>query len=150
MRKWISTGMVFLTVAGPALAGSETGMEAVLSHIRDQGYRVETLERTWLGRVRIKSVGPRGERETVFNPHTGEIMRDLLVAGPSAGVQNSNEDENEGDDGDDGDEGVSGDEGGGDEGDDGGGDGGEGGGEDGGDDGEGGGEDGGDGGEGDD
>ena len=42
----------------------------------EQGYSVQSVERTLLRRIRIRAVRGRDQREVIFNPRTGEILRD--------------------------------------------------------------------------
>jgi len=62
-------------IAGPGFAQD---FEAdILAQLRGQGYAGIALSHTWLGRTRIVAT-LRGElREIVFDPNTGEILRDL-------------------------------------------------------------------------
>lgn len=48
----------------------------IISQLQAQGYARIHVTRTWLGRVRIEAEGPGREREIIFNPTTGEILRD--------------------------------------------------------------------------
>lgn len=50
------------------------------SRLKGQGYEIDTIERTLLGRVRIVARGPDGAREVIVNPRTGEILRDMSTA----------------------------------------------------------------------
>ena len=55
--------------------------EDIVRELRRGGYRIVSVTRTFLGRVRIRAAKNRGEREIILNPATGEILRDLWVAG---------------------------------------------------------------------
>jgi len=48
----------------------------IISQLQAEGYVHIEVTRTWLGRVRIEAEGPGIEREIIFNPNTGEILRD--------------------------------------------------------------------------
>ena len=60
----------------PQLAAAQSVQDQIVSQLRGQGFTEITLQRTWLGRIRV--VALRGDllRELVFNPQTGEILRD--------------------------------------------------------------------------
>jgi hypothetical protein len=63
-------------VAGAAPADP---VDDIIAEIRDQGFTVTRVQKTWLGRVRIIAEDPSHRREVVIDPTTGEIRRDLLV-----------------------------------------------------------------------
>jgi len=70
---------LLLALAPPAFAEVGSGLspaEEILSTLRQRGYRVLEDERTWLGRQRIVVEKNGARREVVFNPGTGEILRD--------------------------------------------------------------------------
>ena len=72
---------LLMTTALCLLAGSGAvwaqDIEAqIISQLQSQGYVRIQVTRTWLGRVRIEAEGPGREREIIFNPTTGEILRD--------------------------------------------------------------------------
>ncbi len=60
----------------PSVAGAETVQDSILSQLRDQGFTRIEVSRTLLGRTRLEATSDRLEREMVFNPQTGEILRD--------------------------------------------------------------------------
>lgn len=75
-RRWVLGLAVGL---GPAAAGAQTAADAVVQQLRQQGYVEFTVSRTLLGRVQVIAEAPDGtEREIVFNPSTGEILRDYI------------------------------------------------------------------------
>lgn len=76
-------------LASPVL-GQSSPTDEILAALKNHGYRIVLQERTWLGRERIvaETVGKR--REVVFNPGTGEILRDY-VAAVSVGGDGSND-----------------------------------------------------------
>lgn len=65
-------------LGSPALA--QTPQDAILSQLQAQGYTTISANRTFLGRVRIVAESEAYRREIVFNPDTGEILRDYWVA----------------------------------------------------------------------
>lgn len=71
--------VVLLTAsAAPAFSGAATPVETVSAQLADQGYQVETVSKTFWGRVKIVAVKDDREREVIVNPKTGEILRDLV------------------------------------------------------------------------
>lgn len=71
-------GMVFLLAASlPSWA--QTPEEMIIASLEEQGYHVVTRDRTWLGRIWLLVENGEVRREIVFNPGTGEIMRDYAV-----------------------------------------------------------------------
>ncbi|MCX7890657.1 MAG: hypothetical protein N2422_13185 [Rhodobacteraceae bacterium] len=83
-RAFLVFGLAALA-AGPALAA---GLEDdLVAQLRAQGFTEISVSRTWLGRVRILAEGPDGWREIVFNPRTGEILRDYWEASGGSSVK---------------------------------------------------------------
>jgi hypothetical protein len=147
----IRTLMVVAAVSlFPLSASADQIKDSIVSQLRSQGFTRIEVSRTLLGRARVTAKSPTLDREIIYNPVTGEILRDYWTergnghtgvtlvnpnnpdgnndnTGGDDGDGNEGDDggEDEGDDGDDGD-GNEGDDGDGDEGDDGGGSGGEG------------------------
>ena len=75
----------WLLAAGLALVASmavaQSPADAVVQQLREQGYLEFAVSRTLLGRVRVVALAPDGtQREIVFNPATGEILRDYSEA----------------------------------------------------------------------
>lgn len=68
-----------ILLAAPALAKSEM-VDDIVRQLEKRGYTSITVTETWLGRVRILAEGPKGSREIIVNPATGEILRDLKRA----------------------------------------------------------------------
>ena len=76
---------VFLTalVGGIAMAGTAQARDPadeIVRELKRNRYRIETVSRTFLGRIRIVATREGGRREIIVNPATGEILRDLWVA----------------------------------------------------------------------
>ena len=68
-----------LTIAlclSTSLALAETVQDSIVRQLQDQGFSRIEIQRTLLGRVRIEAYSNTLERELVFNPSTGEILRD--------------------------------------------------------------------------
>lgn len=61
-------------LAAPAVA--QTAQDSIIAQLTEQGFTRIQVGRTFLGRVRIVATSADYSREIVFNPHTGEILRD--------------------------------------------------------------------------
>jgi len=86
----LRTCRTWILAAGLALASNwavaQDSADAVVQQLREQGYVEFTISRTLLGRVRVLALAPDGsQREIVFNPATGEILRDYSE-GPDGDV----------------------------------------------------------------
>ncbi len=75
----------FLAVCALPGHAQTTPEDSILRSLRAKGYVVVMQERTWLGRQRIVVENGAHRREIVFNPGTGEIMRDYAVLLPDNG-----------------------------------------------------------------
>jgi hypothetical protein len=64
----------------PAFAAAQTVQDSIISQLQNQGFTQIEVSRTLLGRVILKATSSQLERELVFNPTTGEILRDYWVA----------------------------------------------------------------------
>jgi hypothetical protein len=98
-----------LAMALPA-SGQTPGLaDRLVRDLVRLGFETITVERTLLGRTRITAAGGEGRREIIFNPVTGEIMRDLFVpsgrdgekGGQLTGDDDDDDDNDDDDDGDD-------------------------------------------------
>ena len=77
-RSWLLAATL---AASAGLAKAQSPADAVVQQLREQGYVEFAVTRTLLGRVRVVALAPDGEqREIVFNPATGEILRDYNEA----------------------------------------------------------------------
>ena len=77
-RSWLLAATL---AASAGLAKAQSPADAVVQQLREQGYVEFAVTRTLLGRVRVVALAPGGEqREIVFNPATGEILRDYSEA----------------------------------------------------------------------
>jgi hypothetical protein len=86
----------FAIAAGtPALAQDDRVTRGVVRQLEQQGFDVERVSRTLLGRVRI--LARRGDqgRELVFDPRNGTILRDFIFD------DDDDDDDDDGDDDDD-------------------------------------------------
>ncbi|WP_296423485.1 hypothetical protein [Yoonia sp.] len=66
-------------IGAPLAAAAQSVQDAIVSQLRTQGFSEITMNRTWLGRVRVVALSDTLRRELVFNPQTGEILRDYWV-----------------------------------------------------------------------
>jgi hypothetical protein len=64
----------------PAFAAAQTVQDSIISQLQNQGFTQIEVSRTLLGRVILHATSSQLERELVFNPTTGEILRDYWVA----------------------------------------------------------------------
>ncbi len=76
-RGFLITLAAGVAAASPAVA--QDVVDQVVRQLRSFGYTDITVSRTLLGRVRILASGPKGTREIILNPSTGEILRDLTT-----------------------------------------------------------------------
>lgn len=80
--KWM---LVAWLAIGAGAASAQSPADSVVQQLREQGYVEFAVSRTLLGRTRVTAIAPNGgQREIVFNPATGEILRDYLEAGDGA------------------------------------------------------------------
>ena len=61
----------------PFAVQAQTPQESVLTQLQAQGFDDFNINRTFLGRIRIVALSDDLRREIVFNPNTGEILRDF-------------------------------------------------------------------------
>ena len=75
----LSLSLVAALLTASAVAAQDPA-QGLIDQLRAQGYVTIDVSQTLLGRTRIVATGPSGQREIVFNPATGEIVRDLTTA----------------------------------------------------------------------
>lgn len=63
----------------PMQVAAQSVAENFVSQLRHQGFDEIGVSRTLLGRTRIVATSSEYSREIVFNPYTGEILRDFLT-----------------------------------------------------------------------
>lgn len=78
-RLLLALGLVLGCMGQGALA--QGFADSVVGQLRAQGFDHVNVERTLLGRVRIRADHTDGTREIILNPRTGEILRDLWIGG---------------------------------------------------------------------
>ncbi len=81
MKRVLLSLVLVLAATLPALADAIA--DQVVANLRAQGYTVREMSRTWLGRMWILADNGTVQREVVFNPGTGEILRDYAVLMPA-------------------------------------------------------------------
>ncbi len=60
----------------PMAAAAQSVQDSIIAQLQAQGFDRIEVSRTLLGRVVLNATSNRLERELVFNPVTGEILRD--------------------------------------------------------------------------
>ena len=55
---------------------AQSVQDSIIAQLQAQGFGRIEISRTLLGRVRLKAFSTSLERELIFNPTTGEILRD--------------------------------------------------------------------------
>lgn len=65
---------------GSVAVAQTSPTDQILLILQGKGYAIVTQERTWLGRGRVVAEKDGTRREVVFNPGTGEILRDYAVS----------------------------------------------------------------------
>ena len=60
----------------PVMSAAQTIQESIVAQLEAQGFVQVEAHRTWLGRIRLVAVSDSLWREIVFNPQSGEILRD--------------------------------------------------------------------------
>lgn len=72
--------LISVLACGSALpAFADAVSDQVVANLKAQGFDVVQMDRTWLGRMWILARNDQVQREVVFNPVTGEILRDYTV-----------------------------------------------------------------------
>ncbi|MBI1415995.1 MAG: hypothetical protein GC146_02125 [Limimaricola sp.] len=99
LRRLIMT--LVLSVA-PLAVAAQSVEDSIVAQLRQQGFTEIKITHTLLGRVRIDATSKSLYREVVFNPTTGEVLRDYwrqlstgdevgpILIDPSAGGSSDN------------------------------------------------------------
>lgn len=74
-RRHLIAGAI-ATVAAAPVAAQDSVLTSIAAQLREQGYQIERVQRTWLGRIRVLAQSDTHTREVVFVPTTGEVLRD--------------------------------------------------------------------------
>ena len=99
----VSTALVAAPI--PALAQTATPLERFKQMLQSQGFSEMKVNRTWLGRVRIVARSKDARRELVFNPYSGEVLRDYIESEDDGDLTDGGSGGDTGDNGDNGDSG---------------------------------------------
>lgn len=92
MRNFAAFCLLLLTLFGPTQGGATPGQDIVTASLMAQGYEVQLVHWTLLGRIRIVAVNATIRREIVINPNTGEILRDYAQPLVTDDVADNNHD----------------------------------------------------------
>lgn len=76
-KSFLFAATTSLALMNAPIAHAADTQDRIVEALQDQGFSVKKVKRTWLGRVRIEASGGGLAREVVFNPSTGEILRDF-------------------------------------------------------------------------
>ena len=107
MKRRVVIGFVAALALVPSAALAQGMAERIADELRRQGFTEIRGGTTLLGRGRVVGVGPEGRREIIFNPRTGEILRDYLRiegsggSGSGGGILGSGDRDDDDDDDDD-------------------------------------------------
>jgi hypothetical protein len=77
MKRFLIIGLMLFSQVDKALA--ESVSDRVFASLKAQGYLVVQHDRTWLGRIWVLARNKTMQREVVFDPTSGEILRDYTV-----------------------------------------------------------------------
>ncbi|MEM9395557.1 MAG: hypothetical protein AAGA38_16985 [Pseudomonadota bacterium] len=77
-------GVALLTLASVPVFADVTA--SVVRQLGQQGYEIQSVQRTLLGRMRVISTQGDLRRETVFDPRSGAILRDVARRQGAAGL----------------------------------------------------------------
>ena len=72
----LTVGLLLAAAPARAQDPAQDPAQAMIAELQAQGYLSFEVSRTLLGRIRVLATRPEGLREIVFNPATGEILRD--------------------------------------------------------------------------
>jgi len=101
MRRRVFLAALIGSAMTATAAAARDRSDDILRELKRNGYRIEDVGRTFLGRVRILATRNGGRREIIVNPVTGEILRDLWIAAGERGEDQDDWDDWDDDDRDD-------------------------------------------------
>ena len=101
MRRRVFLAALIGSAMTATVAAARDRSDDILRELKRNGYRIEDVGRTFLGRVRILATRNGGRREIIVNPVTGEILRDLWIAAGERGEGRDDWDDWDDDDRDD-------------------------------------------------
>jgi len=78
MKQLIRTMVVVLAMLGLpfAVQAQSTPLDFLIASLENQGYEINEVSRTWMGRVIVEAKSATHNREIVLDPYSGEILRD--------------------------------------------------------------------------
>lgn len=88
MAAFVLAAVLMLGAGGAAMAGTAPAAadnpaialcQPVIDALQQQGYRIVSVNTTWLNRVRIRAQNDYVLREIVVSPASGDILRDAIV-----------------------------------------------------------------------
>lgn len=85
MKRVLFAASLGALVFAGAPATAQDLQTVLLAQLTEQGFAKVKISRTFLGRVRLFATSSDHTREIIFNPRTGEILRDYWVALDDAG-----------------------------------------------------------------
>ncbi|MCB5199495.1 hypothetical protein LGQ03_09605 [Loktanella sp. TSTF-M6] len=68
--------LILSLICAPAWVSAQSVEDQIVTQLRAQGFTQIEMNRTLLGRVQLRALSPTLDREMIFNPATGEILRD--------------------------------------------------------------------------
>jgi hypothetical protein len=80
MRRILASFILWMALVLPAVAEVGDIRHRIEAALVAQGYSIVSVERTWLGRLRIVAQNSEIQREIVLHMTTGEVLRDYSVA----------------------------------------------------------------------
>jgi uncharacterized membrane protein YgcG len=97
-RNLALVGFCLLMSAQPAISGSfqsqfaiaaSQAHLAVIQMLKENGYSVVSIKRTFLGRAKVTVTNNLHTREIIVSRSTGEVMHERTVSGPSKDAKSS-------------------------------------------------------------
>lgn len=85
MKRRHFVGLILAASLAGSAAFAVGVADEIVRQLQADGYTDIVLEKTWLGRIRIRAISASGTREIIVNPSTGEILRDLWIVSATGG-----------------------------------------------------------------
>jgi hypothetical protein len=76
MRRLI---LALIIALSPTWSSAQALEEQIVAALQAQGFAVEAMNRTWLGRLRVVAQSDTYYRELVFDPATGAVLQDYVT-----------------------------------------------------------------------
>jgi hypothetical protein len=77
-RRSPCAGFLILATVLTGSAAVADPLNEIATELRQQGYQITEVRRTWLGRIQVTAETRNVRREIVFDRVTGEVRRDLV------------------------------------------------------------------------